>query len=170
MCISREQVWIFSHEPQGPLQIASNPVMVVNTLHVLVWLQLAYRKEVMSFICCCLVAGLLFAGGLSAAFALALMFARSGECCWKSSVITSCSVHLAVQEIRWRLAGQNDEQRASSRRTAASRWALSQDRPVNFAGRRWHDCVVHAACFGLAVLARSLMLSRKKATPLVWSF
>ena len=31
--------------------------------HVLVWLQLAYRKEVMSITCCCLVAGLLLLVG-----------------------------------------------------------------------------------------------------------
>ncbi len=30
-------------EPQCPLQIASTPVMLSNTLHVLVWLQLVYR-------------------------------------------------------------------------------------------------------------------------------
>ncbi len=46
-------------KPQWPLQIARTPVMVSNTLHVLVWLQLAYRKEIMPVICCCLAAGLL---------------------------------------------------------------------------------------------------------------
>ena len=51
---------VISHN--APLQIASTPVME-TTLPVLVWLQLAYRKEVMSFICCCLVAGLLLLVG-----------------------------------------------------------------------------------------------------------
>ncbi len=50
-------------KPQCPLQIASTPVMVSNTLHVLVWLQLAYRKEIMPVICCCLAAGLLLLVG-----------------------------------------------------------------------------------------------------------
>jgi len=53
------------------------------------------------------------------------------------------------------MQGQSADQRRHSQRIAAARWATSENQQVEFAGRRWPDYVVHAACLGLALLARS---------------
>lgn len=87
----------------------------------------------------------------------------TGHLCGVLAGLLHVYIPKAVQEVKWRVKGQSTAQTERSRQNTARRWAADQGEQVEFAGRKWPDWVVHATCFGLALLARSVLRSTRNS-------